>query len=420
MKFIHAADIHLDSPLKGLDVYEGAPVDEIRGATRRALERLVELAIDEAVDFVVIAGDLYDGDWRDHNTGLFMVRQMARLREAQIPVFTVRGNHDAENKMTTSLRMPENVTLLSSTKPQTKTLKHLDVAIHGRSFAQAAEVDNLAAAYPAGDRKLFNIGLLHTSLDGREGHASYAPCNLDDLKSKNYQYWALGHVHTREDTLLSDPPIVFPGNVQGRHIRECGAKGCELVHVDDQHRVRVEFRPLDVLRWQHVKIDCSSAERADDVIDLCRQTLARELDAADGLPLAARVDLRGATSAHTRLLARPLDWASQIRATAIDAGDGRIWIEKVKFHTTPAGALDDLAGDGPIAELVGYVRSLQAHPEELAELAADLAPLVAKLPGELLTGDDSLALDRPQRITELLREVEPLLVERLQKQEACT
>ena len=111
MKFIHAAYVHLDSPLRGLERYEGAPVDEIRGATRRALENLFELAIDREVDFVLIAGDLYDGDWKDHNTGLFFVKQAARLHEASIPIYMISGNHDAANRMTRSLRMPDNVTL---------------------------------------------------------------------------------------------------------------------------------------------------------------------------------------------------------------------------------------------------------------------------------------------------------------------
>ncbi len=418
MKFIHVADVHLDSPLKGLESYEGAPVDEIRGATRRALERLVDLAIDEEVDFLLIAGDLYDGDWKDHNTGLFMVRQMSRLREAGVPVFSIRGNHDADNKMTKSLRMPDNVTSLSASKPQTELLRHLDVAIHGRSFAKAAETENLAAQYPAGDRGLFNIGLLHTSLDGREGHAAYAPCCLDDLKRKGYQYWALGHVHTRENVVEDDPPIVFPGNLQGRHVRECGPKGCQLVQVDSGGRPRLEFRPLDVLRWEHVQVDCSSAEAADDVVDLCNQQLQHCVDMAEGLPLAVRITLRGATRAHGQLFARPIDWMNQIRAAAIVTGAGRVWVEKVKFRTSPAGSLDELAADGPLAELVRYMHELKSDPRQLAELAEEFTPLLKKLPAELVTGDEALALDQPLQLAQLLAEVEPLLVNRLQAQEA--
>src|SRR4051812_29910913 len=113
MKFVHAADLHLDSPLRGLDRYEGAPVEQLRGATRRALENLVALCLSEKADFLLLAGDLYDGGWKDYRTGLFFAAQMSRLRAADIPVFFVRGNHDAESNITRSLRLPENVRELS-------------------------------------------------------------------------------------------------------------------------------------------------------------------------------------------------------------------------------------------------------------------------------------------------------------------
>src|SRR3974390_1395346 len=134
--FLHAADIHLDSPLNGLERYENAPVDRIRGATRRAFTRLIDLAIDKRVDFVLLAGDLYDGDWRDYNTGLFLARELRRLRDCHIPVFLIAGNHDAANKMTRSLRLPDNVRFFSQDRPETVALDALDVAIHGQSFAK--------------------------------------------------------------------------------------------------------------------------------------------------------------------------------------------------------------------------------------------------------------------------------------------
>ncbi|MCB1796433.1 MAG: DNA repair exonuclease, partial [Candidatus Competibacteraceae bacterium] len=108
MRFLHAADLHLDSPLRGLDRYEGAPVDEVRGATRRAFENLIAVARRERVDLVVIAGDLYDGDWPDYNTGLFFIKGVAQLAEEGIPVAIVRGNHDAASRLTKALRLPAN------------------------------------------------------------------------------------------------------------------------------------------------------------------------------------------------------------------------------------------------------------------------------------------------------------------------
>jgi len=191
-KFLHAADIHLDSPMKGLDRYEGAPVEGGAGSRRgRRWRNLVRLAVEERVAFVLIVGDLYDGDWRDFNTGLFFAKQTARLRDEGIPVVLIRGNHDAANAMTRDLK-PENVRVLRAEAAETFTLNDLDVAFHGQSFATRAVVDNLARAYPAKVPGAFNIGVLHTALDGREGHERYAPCTVDDLRRLEYGYWGAG------------------------------------------------------------------------------------------------------------------------------------------------------------------------------------------------------------------------------------
>lgn len=147
-RFIHAADIHLDSPLRGLELPEDAPLDQIRGAARKAFDNLVDLAIQEEIAFVLIAGDLYDGDWRDFNTGLFFNQRMSRLKEEGIKVFIVSGNHDAASQITKSLRLPENVHLFSTRKPETQILEEIDVAIHGQSFASRSVTDDLSSQYP--------------------------------------------------------------------------------------------------------------------------------------------------------------------------------------------------------------------------------------------------------------------------------
>ena len=210
MKFLHAADVHLDSPLRGLERYDEAPAAEIRGATRRAFENLVELAITEAVGFVLLAGDLYDADWKDYNTGLFFARQMARLQEAGIQVLVIAGNHDAASQITRALRPPPNVHLFSTRAPETVVLDRLGVAVHGQGFATRAVTDDLTRAYPPARSDLFNIGLLHTSLDGRPGHEPYAPCTLEGLRSRGYQYWALGHVHQQEVVSRGTPGWCSP------------------------------------------------------------------------------------------------------------------------------------------------------------------------------------------------------------------
>ena len=156
MRFVHAADLHVDSPLAGLERYEGAPVAAIRGATRRALENLVELCLARDARLLLLAGDLFDGKWRDFSTGLFFVRQMARLREADVAVVLVRGNHDAESQIPKHLRLPENVRELPSGRAATVELEELGIAVHGQSYANRATTDDLAAGYP---RALLEEGL---------------------------------------------------------------------------------------------------------------------------------------------------------------------------------------------------------------------------------------------------------------------
>ncbi len=417
-RFIHAADIHLDSPLRGLERYEEAPVDEIRQATRRALENLVRLAIDEEVDFVLIAGDLYDGDCRDFKTALYLVKQMSRLREAGIPVVLIAGNHDAACKMTKDLRLPENVQMLSHRKPETVRLESVGVAIHGQSFGHGAVPDDLSARYPSPDRSLFSIGLLHTSATGREGHDPYAPCTVEDLAAKQYDYWALGHVHARE-TLSQDPLVVFPGNTQGRHIREQGAKGCMLVTVDDHHRPRAEFQCIDVFRWKRCLVDASAIAHHDDLLDRVRQRLAEAADEADGRPLAVRVEITGASPVHRQLAAEPGRFENEIRGLAHDVDAVPVWIEKVKLRTSlPPNVEQALAADGALAELIAYLAQLRTDPQQLATLAAELQPLLEKLPPELAEGPDAIHLNQPKVLADTLDQVEELLVRQLLTSEA--
>lgn len=280
MKFLHAADLHLDSPMRGLAMYEEAPVDALRSATREAFNNLVELAIEEKVAFVLLAGDLYDGTWQDFSTAIFLAKKLGELGREGIRVFGVLGNHDAQSKLSKALEKPKNLTLFPAKKPHTEILYDLDVAIHGQSFDQQHVADNLAVGFPMAKPGLFNIGLLHTSLDGREGHADYAPCKLDDLRSKDYQYWALGHVHAREE-VLTDPWVVFPGCLQGRHARETGPKGCCLVTVEDGRVESVDHLALDVVRWSRSEVDLDHVDNLQEVLDSASKALREALEDAD-------------------------------------------------------------------------------------------------------------------------------------------
>ncbi|PKN43161.1 MAG: DNA repair exonuclease [Deltaproteobacteria bacterium HGW-Deltaproteobacteria-18] len=411
-RFIHAADIHLDSPLRGLESYPDAPVEQIRGAARRAFDNLVSLAIEEGAAFVLLAGDLFDGDWKDYNTGLYFTHRMGRLREAGIRVFLVSGNHDAASSLTRALSLPDNVTLFSHKKPETRTLDELGVAIHGQSFAGRSVTEDLSRSYPQALPGLCNIGLLHTSMTGRPGHEPYAPCTLEGLVSKGYDYWALGHVHQRE-VLQSNPWLVFSGNIQGRHIREAGAKGCQLVTVEDGQITEVDFRELDVLRFAFCRVDMASCERLEAVADRVREAMELERRSAEGRPLALRVVLDGRTVLHERLHRREEVLRDEFRVMAADLGD--VWLEKLSISTkSQASGSDAPDADSPLSGLLEAIAQMRLDSSSLTELVPEFETLRSKLPAELLGEADPFAPDE-ERLTMVRDEVRELLMARLQE-----
>ena len=412
MKFIHAADIHLDSPLVGLQFYAGAPVEEIRGATRRAFENLVDLAAAERVDFVLLAGDLYDGDWKDYNTGLFLSNQISRLREEGVRVFIISGNHDAASQITKHLRLPDNVKAFPVRNPETVHIEELGLAIHGQGYASRAVTDDLAGGYPFASPHHFNIGLLHTSLDGREGHEPYAPTSVGSLLSKGYDYWALGHVHARE-IVREEPWIVFPGNPQGRHIRETGPKGCMLVETQDGRVVRVEHRELDVMRWAVAVVDAGRAARGDDVIDAAAKVLKKSIKQNNEMSLAVRIEITGTTKAHRELLANPERWKNELRAVATDISGGTMWLEKIRFATRDAMNTALGAKSEALMELMKAVDSLSTNADLVKAAVEALGDLHEKLPHELKSGDEALHLDDPETVKRTAEGVRQILMDRI-------
>ncbi len=390
----------------------GSPVAQLRNATRQAFINLIDAALREQVAFMLIAGDLYDSAWRDCNTGLFFAAQMSRLRDANIPVVVVTGNHDANGTVTKALPMPDNVHILPKSRPKTITLDTLGVAIHGQSYPSASVEADLAADYPTPLPYLLNIGLLHTSADGRPGHAPYAPCSIQSLIAKGYQYWALGHVHARE-IVCRRPWVVFPGNLQGRHIRETGAKGFVLVTVEDGQIVSADLHPCDVLRWADCIIDVTTARSDEDVYTAVRQELEEELaqQQAEAL-LAVRIHLSGATELHAALLSSPERLRSAIRMQATDIGYDRIWIEKILLQTSPPLMPAD-ANDSGLRDLWQAIQEGELADSDLQRLLAEYRPFIDRLPEELRNGENAISLNDPDTQQTLLRDARALALARL-------
>jgi exonuclease SbcD len=416
MKFLHCADIHLDSPLQGIAKHPDAPSGTIRIATRAAFENVVSIALSEAVDFVLIAGDLYDTALQGFESALFFNRQMAMLREADIKVFLVYGNHDAAIKLIKNLRVPDNVRVLSHSRPETVTDEALGIAVHGQSFAKQAVTDDLAANYPAALPGLFNIGILHTNLGGNSSHENYAPSSLGTLVNKGYEYWALGHVHNRQ-VVHESPWVVYPGNTQGRQIREAGEKTCELITVADNGQLSLQPMATSTVPWYLLEIDCTTAAGPEDVYDAVGERLQHISAKAEGRTAVVRVLLTGASRAHSGLVRDQDKFRNEIASLVMQA-DSPLWIERVVLQTAPLLNVEELLRrEDPIGEVLRVLRSLPGNPEALMEIADSLQDLRKKLPHEITTGAEALPLDE-LHVARALGEVEKSLVVRLSETEA--
>ena len=385
-RFIHAADIHLDSPLKGLSGLEGSAVELIRSASREAFEALIARVIDESAEFLIIAGDLYDGTWRDYKTGLFFVRQMGRLRDAEIRTFLIYGNHDAESQITRRLSLPDNVTAFSAAKPETHRIEGLGVALHGQSFRERDVTENLARGYPDPIPDLLNIGILHTGLAGEEGHQSYAPCTLGELVNKGYDYWALGHIH-KPSVRHQRPFVVYSGNLQGRHINESGPRGAVSVSVEDG--VISDLAPfhVDLVRWALIDVPADACESLQQLVDKVRDCIETAIfEQADGRLLACRIRLSG-TSAIWGQIAGSEEWLlAEARSAAQGLGDERAWVERLVNATEPQRSDGT---DPAISEVLGDLADARSDGELLGSLRSDIGALVAMLPHEVRNQSES-------------------------------
>jgi exonuclease SbcD len=412
LRFVHAADLHIDSPLVGLACQEGATVAALRIATRTALENLVGLCIDREASFLVVAGDLFDGAWKDFGTGLFFVRQMARLRAADIPVVVARGNHDAESRIPRYLSLPDNVHVLDHERPSRVELEDLGVAIHGQSYP-AVRVDNdLTAKYPLAVGGTFNVGVLHTALDGRPGHDTYAPTTTARLVDKGYDYWALGHVHTRE-VVSKSPWILFPGNLQGRHVRERGAKGATLVEVRDRTVVDASHVPLDVVRFERIHVSVPDDAGADDAMDLAREQLRATLAAIDGRMLAADVVFESETRTHSILARDPERTESDMRAVALDVAADEIWVTRVQTLARRRPDAAVIAGrTDALGRLLHAARAAGSDPSEAEALFVAAGLRATKLDAEIVV-DAIPPPEDPIARARFFADVEDLLADRL-------
>jgi predicted phosphodiesterase len=407
VRFVHAADLHLDAPFKGVDATDARVRDALVASTYEALDAVVSLCVEERVDFLVLAGDIYNSASKSLQAEFAFRDACVRLAEAGIRVFLAHGNHDPASSRSFDLELPPEVHVFSSAEVERVVFERDGApvcALYGQSFRTAAETGNLALGFSRGRDDTIAIGVLHANVGGRPGHEPYAPCSLDDLRAARMDYWALGHIH-KPEVLSEDPAIVYAGCTQGLQPNESGIRGCRLVTASPAG-VSSEFVPTARVVWDALSLDVSTLGTIDELRGAIVAAIAGAGHDAGELPLIARLELAGRSEAHGAL-ARPgalRDLLADVRADALDR-EPWVWVDRIADRTRPAIDLDalrdaeDLAGD-----LMRLSDALAADEAALAALMDEVtAPLAATLDrretpqtdaASLLERARDLALDR--------------------------
>lgn len=338
MKFIHSADIHLDSLSSRLKRLAGQKELSIAKCQHKAFQALVDLAIEEKVDFVLISGDLFDANWKDFSVGLMFIQEINRL---SCPIYYIRGNHDSENRLLKKLPYPDHLFLFDSESAHTYINDQLKVAIHGQSYFHYHTQSDLSLNYPKAKPGYFNIGLLHTSGEISNGEKPYAPYDLRTLQSKNYDYWAMGHIHSAQ-IVSKNPYRVYSGVLQGRHIKETGSKGCYLIEVDNFKVVSVNFKAIASHLWEELYIDLSDICREEELKQRLISSFKNMIHPEEHIEgYILRLIFTGVFKLEKRIHFYQEYWRSCIYLWLSEAVEQKIYIEKLIDRTS-----QDLSSDG--------------------------------------------------------------------------
>ncbi len=402
--FLHAADLHLGSPLAGLAGRDQDLAERFVAAGREAFSALVTHAVEAGVAFVVCAGDVFDREWADLSIGLFFARELARLDRAGIPFLWIRGNHDAESIVRRNVTLPPGTLDFPHAKAGTHRLERWQVAVHGRSFPDRTVPDGFVASYPAPVPGWFNLGLLHTSCEGHAAHDTYAPCTTAELAARGYDYWALGHVHDYAE-LRRDPPIVYPGNLQGRSVRECGPRGAVAVDVRDGRVEAIRRIVLDRARFVHLELEAGDHGSEAALVDAVGRELAPHVAEAADRPVAFRVTLAGETALHDALLGDPDQLRAELQAAAHRLHED-VWLERLRVRTRRPDRPALPEGDAVLLDPASLLAALDRDPGLREDARRIVAEIAAKLPGG--AGDGEL-----DDLDALLAEAEATVMARL-------
>ena len=371
LRFIHAADLHLDSPFRGIGSASQKLKERLQSATLGALRRVVDHAIECKADFIVIAGDLYDSKDRNLRALVSFRNEMERLAERNIPAYIVHGTHDPLNGWGSEFKLPPNVVTFgghADTEPFLRRGRET-AQITGISYMRERVTDNLASSLQPGDGAPYSIAVLHANVGHQTGHADYAPATVEELSAAGFNYWALGHVHTRSVLATEPAMIVYPGNTQGRNPRETGARGCYQVDIDTHGRAHLEFIDTSMARWTHLELSIAGLTSMDQLVDLMLER-AREAAASFDGPMVARCTIRGNGMLHRDLQRDDMnEELAEVLGSVVIA-------ESVRIATGPELDFESIARtETMVSDFLKLTERALQDPEVQQRLAESLAPL---------------------------------------------
>jgi DNA repair exonuclease SbcCD nuclease subunit len=377
--FVHCSDLHLDSPFAGVAEVDEEVAEVLQEATFEAFSNVVDLCLERSVDFLLVAGDVYDASERSLRAQLAFRDGLRKLAEADIRSFVVHGNHDPMDGWASALEWPEECHVFGASSvgsvPVSRDGSPL-ATVHGMSFEHGHVTENLARRFEANGEGL-QIGLLHCNVGTDTGHEPYAPCTLDDLRETGMDYWALGHVHRHRRLSESDPCVVYAGATQGLHVNESGPHGCYVVEVDDEGRVTPEFVARDVVRWDERELRIDDLSTEDELLGALDEAVQRARREAEGRCCVCRVALEGRGPVHSALARSGYldDLLSEMRTRGREA-DPLVWVDEIEDHTGRAIDLEERKeADDFVADLLRLAEEWCGSEEGRKKLKESLRPL---------------------------------------------
>jgi len=377
VRFVHAADLHLDAPFVGLREADEEVSARLREATFRAYDRVIDLCLKERVDFAVFAGDVFNSQDRSLRAQVRFLGGLSRLAQNGIPALVAHGNHDPLSGWSPALEWPGLAHRFADQVESVPIVQQAETVcrVHGVSFPRRDVLVNLARSFrrEAGDAPLA-VGVLHTSVGTHPEHAPYAPCSVDDLRAAGFDYWALGHIHARQEVRRADPCVVYSGNTQGLNPNEPGVRGCYVVTLEQHAEPRVEFRPTSVVEWRRGVLSIADLPDEQALIGAAERLIESVAADTQAELILLRLRLEGMGGLHGRIT--PQDLTATLRDFG-RAAPTTVWVESLELETRPPLDLEGLAeGDDFVGEFLRLANQAAADEEMLAELRGELAPLI--------------------------------------------